>query len=329
MVVTNRTHAVMEVSSHALVQDRVAGIEYDVACVTNVRHDHLDLHGTPVRYREAKERLFEHLKPEGFAVLNADDEACRDYLDRLQHPALTIGIDGEAEITATPLEQCLSEQTFLLHAGSDTAAVRTHLVGRHNIYNCLTAAAVGLGYGIDLQTVVRGLETVDRLPGRMERIECGQPFGVFIDYAHTPDALAGMLDTLRDVTPGRVICVFGAGGDRDSTKRPKMGRVVEARADLAIITNDNPRTENPQRIVRDILRGCVEPMAVEVIHDRAEAIEYALSQARRGDSVLIAGKGHETHQIVGLEQRPFDDREIACRHLYQSPRVDHMLRIAA
>src|SRR5262249_27111369 len=153
-----------------------------------------------------------------------------------------------------------------------------------------------------------GLETVDRLPGRMERIECGQPFGVFVDYAHTPDALAGMLDSLREMARGRVICVFGAGGDRDSTKRPKMGRAVEARADVMVVTNDNPRTENPQRIIRDIMRGCVEPAAVEIIEDRTEAIHWALSQAQPGDAVLIAGKGHETYQIVGNTHHPFDDR---------------------
>ncbi len=325
MVTADCSHVVMEVSSHALAQDRVAGVEFDVACVTNVRHDHLDLHGTPHNYRAAKARLFEHLKPEGFAVLNADDEACCEFLDRIDNPTLTIAIESQAEIMATPVEQHTSEQTFLLHAGSDTVAVRTHLMGRHNIYNCLTAAAVGLGYGIDLKTVVRGLETVNRLPGRMERLECGQPFGVFIDYAHTADALAEMLDALRDVSRGRVICVFGAGGDRDMTKRPKMGRAVESRADLAIITNDNPRTESPQRIIRDILRGCVEPAGIEVIEDRAEAIEWALSQAEPGDSVLIAGKGHETHQIIGTTSHPFDDREVASRWLYASPRVDSML----
>jgi UDP-N-acetylmuramoyl-L-alanyl-D-glutamate--2,6-diaminopimelate ligase len=333
MLTTNRTHAVMEVSSHALAQDRVAGLEYDVACVTNVRHDHLDFHRTPVAYRAAKERLFEHLRPGGFAVLNADDDACVDYLERLDAPALTIALDAEAEITATPIEQCLSEQTFLLHAGNETAAVRTHLIGRHNIYNCLVAAAVGLGYGFDLTTIVRGLETVDRLPGRLERIECGQPFGVFVDYAHTPDALAGVLDALRNLTSGRVLCVFGAGGDRDSTKRPKMGRAVEARADVVVLTSDNPRTEDPRRITRDVLHGCVEPAGIEVIPDRAAAIERALGQARPGDCVLIAGKGHETYQIVGDERYEFDDADVARRWLYDDARevvpTRSLLRIAA
>ncbi|HWA98863.1 MAG TPA: UDP-N-acetylmuramoyl-L-alanyl-D-glutamate--2,6-diaminopimelate ligase, partial [Pirellulales bacterium] len=302
MVEANRSHVVMEVSSHALAQHRVDGLEFDVACVTNVRHDHLDYHRTPHQYRAAKARLLESIRPGGFAVLNADDDVCAEWLGRTNAASLSVGLESDAQVTATLLEQHASEQTFLLHAGDETAAVHTHLIGRHNLYNCLTAAAAGLGLGIDLTTVARGLETVNRLPGRLERIECGQPFNVFVDYAHTADALAGVLDTLRDVTAGRVICVFGAGGDRDSTKRPKMGRAVEARADLAIVTSDNPRTESQRRITRDILRGCVEPLAIELIDNRAAAIEWALSQARPGDSVLIAGKGHETEQIVGTER---------------------------
>ena len=189
MVRNECTHAVMEVSSHALDQSRVAGASFDAACVTNVTHDHLDYHASLRDYRRAKAKLFDHLADEGFAVLNADDPGSAGYLRRLDGPVLTVAIDAAAEITATPVEQCLSEQTFLLTAGSETVPVRTQMIGTHHIYNCLTAAAVGLAYGIELTTVVRGLESVGHVPGRLERIECGQPFGVFVDFAHTPDAL--------------------------------------------------------------------------------------------------------------------------------------------
>jgi UDP-N-acetylmuramoyl-L-alanyl-D-glutamate--2,6-diaminopimelate ligase len=185
------------------------------------------------------------------------------------------------------------------------------------VYNCLTAAAVGLAYGIDLATVVRGLEAVESLAGRLERLECGQPFSVFVDFAHTPDALAGSLQTLREVTQGRLICVFGAGGDRDKQKRPLMARAVEAEADVVVITNDNPRTEEPEAILYDIFAGFEHPGEVEMTADRAQAIVYALAEARPGDCVLIAGKGHETYQIIGQERIPFDDREVARRWLYQ------------
>ncbi len=223
--------------------------------MTNVTHDHLDYHASLRNYRLAKAKLFDHLADEGFAVLNADDPGSAGYLRQLDGPVLTVGIEAAAEITATPVEQCLSEQTFLLTAGSETVPVRTQMIGTHHIYNCLAAAAVGLAYGIELTTVVRGLESVGHVPGRLERIECGQPFGVFVDFAHTPDALTGVLKTLRQVTAGRLICVFGAGGERDRQKRPLMGRAVEQGADVAILTNDNPRHEDPQAIFRDVLDG--------------------------------------------------------------------------
>lgn len=317
MVRNECTHAVMEVSSHALDQSRVAGISFDAACVTNVRRDHLDYHRSIQDYRIAKSRLLEHLAPEGLAVINADDPTSFGFLSRIDGPVLTIGVRSAAEITGTLIEQFVSEQTFLLTAGSDTIPVRTRMIGLHHVYNCLMAAAVGLAYGIDLATVVRGLESLGHLPGRLERIECGQPFGVFVDFAHTPDALAGSLQALREVVSGRLICVFGAGGDRDRHKRPLMGEAVEAGADLAILTNDNPRTEDPQAILADILSGFHAPDAAEVIPDRSEAIARALSMAQAGDCVLIAGKGHETYQIIGHQRHYFDDAEVARQWLYK------------
>jgi UDP-N-acetylmuramoyl-L-alanyl-D-glutamate--2,6-diaminopimelate ligase len=320
-MVRNRcTHAVMEVSSHALDQSRVAGMGFDVACVTNVTHDHLDYHATLSEYRQAKSKIFDHLNIEGFAVFNADDPGSAELLRRHAGPALTVGIDAPAEITAVPIEQFLSEQTFLLTAGSETVPVRTQMIGRHHIYNCMTAAAVGLAFGIELTTVAGGLESIGQVPGRLERIECGQPFGVFVDFAHTPDALTSVLKTLRQATAGRLICVFGAGGQRDRQKRPLMGRAVEKAADVAILTNDNPRHEDPLAIFRDVLAGLVYRHTVQVIPHRAAAIRRALGMAEPGDCVLIAGKGHETCQIIGDQRLPHDDREVACEWLYEEGR---------
>ena len=318
MVRNECSHAVMEVSSHALDQSRVAGAWFDAACVTNVTQDHLDYHASLCDYRRTKAKLFDHLSDEGFAVLNADDPGSAGYLRRLDGPVLTVAIRGAAEITAIPVEQCRSEQTFLLTAGSETVPVRTQMIGVHHIYNCLTAAAVGLAYGIELTTVVRGLESVGHVPGRLERVECGQPFGVFVDYAHTPDALAGVLKTLREVTSGRLICVFGAGGGRDRQKRPLMGRAVEQGASFAILTNDNPRHEDPRDIFQDVLQGCCNPRVMEIVPDRIEAIHQALAMAKSGDCVLIAGKGHENYQIIGDEQFPLDDCQVAKEWLVAS-----------
>jgi len=317
MVQNGCSHAVIEVSSHALDQSRLAGVALDAACVTNVRRDHLDYHRSIRDYRLAKSRLLEHVRGEGFAVLNADDPTSAGYLARLDTPVLTVAVHSAAEITGMLIEQYISEQTFLLTAGSETVPVRTRMIGTHHVYNCLIAAATGLAYGIDLATVVRGLEAVEHVPGRLERIECGQPFAVFVDYAHTPDALTGSLRTLREVIHGRLICVFGAGGDRDRQKRPLMARAVDTDADLAVLTTDNPRTEDPVAIQNDLLSGFLRPQHVEVIPDRAEAIAWALSQARPDDCVLIAGKGHEKHQITGNQRLPFDDCEVARRWLYQ------------
>jgi UDP-N-acetylmuramoyl-L-alanyl-D-glutamate--2,6-diaminopimelate ligase len=317
MAANGCSHAVMEVSSHALAQSRLSGVTLDAACVTNVRRDHLDYHQTMLGYRLAKSRIFRHLSAEAFAVINADDPTAASYLHQVDGPVLTVGIRNAAEIMATPLEHRRSQQVFLLTAGSETIPVETDMIGIHHVYNCLVAAAVGLAYGVDLPTVVRGLEAVKNVPGRLQRLECGQPFGVFVDYAHTPDALAVVLKTLREVTPGRLICVFGAGGDRDKEKRPLMAAEVRSAADMAIITTDNPRSEDPQAIVADLLSGLDDPAEALQIPDRARAICYALAEARPGDCVLIAGKGHERFQLIGNQRLAFDDCEVARQWLYQ------------
>ncbi len=309
------SRAVVEMSSHGLAQYRTSGVQLDAACVTNVRRDHLDYHGTLKAYRDAKARLFDALRPGGIAVLNADDATSSDYLASLKGPVLTVAMREPAEITGMLIEQFLGEQTFLLTAGSDTIPVRTRMIGSHHVYNCMAAAAVGLAFDLDLPTIVRAIESIEYVPGRLERIERGQPFGVFVDFAHTPDALRTSLQTLREITRGRLICVFGAGGERDRGKRPLMGRAVEAAADLAVVTSDNPRSEEPSDIIRDILGGLKRAGESITIPDREEAIHWALSHANPGDVVLIAGRGHESHQIVADVRIPFDDRDVAARLL--------------
>lgn len=311
------SHAVLEVSSQALSQLRLSGLALDMACVTNVRRNHLEYHTTIRNYRETKARLFDHLRPGGAAVLNLDDAACVEYLQRLDGPALTVGMIASADLTAVVVERFAAEQTFLLSAGSDATPVRTRTIGDQHVYNCLTAAAVGLLYGASLSEIARGLEHIESVPGRMERLECGQPFGVFIDAAQTPDALGVVLEALREVTQRRLICVFGADGDREAELRPLVGQAVEAFADIAVVTDNNPRDEEPRRIALDILRGFDSLENVVVMHDRAKAICWALSLARPGDCVLIAGKGQNDQQHIGRQQYWFDDREIACHWLYE------------
>ncbi|MGH7193289.1 MAG: Mur ligase family protein, partial [Candidatus Saccharimonadales bacterium] len=323
------THAVMEVSNHALNEQRVAGLDFDVVCVTNVRRDHVDrqraLHG----HRMAKARLFDQLLPEGFAVINVDDPMAESFLARLDGPVLTVGMHGAAEVTGLPLEQLATEQTFLLSVGDESIPVRTPLIGNQNIYNCLVAAAVGLAYSIDLPTIVQGLEVVQRVPGRLERLECGQPFGVFVDSAHTAGALSRCLETLRAVTSGRLICVFGAGRGRDKSMPGPMGRAVEVAADLVVVTNDSPGSEPPEDIAAQIVGGFRDRSAARVIFDRREAIAWALAQAQLGDCVLIAGRGNRTTHVIGGEQYEFDDRQAARQWLYESLAPERLYRASA
>jgi UDP-N-acetylmuramoyl-L-alanyl-D-glutamate--2,6-diaminopimelate ligase len=316
MAAGGSSHAVVEISSHAIAERRIAGIELMAACLTNLRRDHLDYHSSLVDYHGTKSRIFQHLAPGGVAVINADDPVSLEYAPLVPGGVLSVALHNPANVTAELLDRSKSEQTFLLTAGEMTAAVRTAIIGDHHISNCLQAAAVGLAEGIDLPTIVRGLENVGLVPGRLERIECGQPFGVYVDYAHTPDALAVSLDTLREVTASRLICVFGAGGNRDAQKRPLMGRAVEQRAQVAVVTTDNPRYEDPQAIAAEVISGFAQPAEARYMPDRGEAIRYALSLASADDYVLIAGRGHETHQTVAGQRIPLDDREVARRFLY-------------
>lgn len=311
------TRAIVEASCTGLAQQRLAGLELDVAVMTNVRRAHLDAFGSVLNYRRIKKRLFDHLKPEGFAVINADDPSSKFLLSEISNPVITVGMQNAAELEAEVVERHRSEQMFLLTAGQETIPVRTSIIGNHHVYNCLEAAALGLVLGIDLDTIVRGIESLDCVPGRMERIECGQPYGTFVDVAASADSLAAALRALRSVTPNRLICVYGSHGEREKSERPLLGRTVERMADIGIITNNNPGAEEPLQIAHDILDGMDRPAQSHLIPDRARAIGWALGNARKGDTVLISGRGHEKEHYVGDRREEFDDRQVARFFLHE------------
>ncbi len=308
----------MEVSSHALELGRVRGVEFGAAIFTNLTQDHLDFHPTMEHYFAAKRLLFE--PPDGPApdatVVNLDDPYGRRLAAELDG-AITFSLeDSDAEYRATELRCGFQECGFQLHTPAGPAEVRLALPGRFNVANALGAIAAVHALGGDLDTLVRALERGVRVPGRFEPVDAGQGFAVLVDYAHTPDSLGNVLGAARELigTNGNVVCVFGAGGDRDRTKRPLMGEISARLADVTIVTSDNPRSESPEAIVREILAGVPRGRAefVQVQVDRRAAIERAIGLAETGDVVVIAGKGHEQGQeLAGGEKRPFDDVKVA------------------
>lgn len=309
--------AAIELSSHALHQDRAASVNLAAAIVTNVTHDHLDYHGNFDDYWLSKFRIFEQLRPDGVAVLNLDDAGSARMRSRLSTsvPQVTCSQSIPADFRAHDAALSLSGSAFVLQTPLGTRPCRLPLTGRHNIDNALAAVAAAVHLGLSLEEIIEGLRTFPGVPGRLEPVDAGQPFSLFVDYAHTDDALSHCLRTLRALTPGRLLCVFGAGGDRDRSKRPKLGAAATL-ADIAIVTSDNPRREPPERILAEIvagMSGCRTAPLVEP--DREAAIFRAVELAEPGDCVVIAGKGHEQVQIVGETQFPFDDRAVARRCL--------------
>jgi len=310
MVQRGTTHAAMELSSHALDQDRPTGTQLDVAVVTNVTRDHLDYHQTVDSYLSSKTRIIEQLKPDGLFVLNADDAGSMTVGERVgsSHQRMTYGLKASADVWANILHESLEGTRFELVVFGERVEISTPLVGRHNVSNCLAAAAAARHFGLTLDEIRNGIESLPSVPGRLERVDAGQPFDVFVDYAHTDDALRNSISSLASLSGGRLICLFGAGGDRDRSKRPLLGQAA-AEADLAVVTSDNSRSEEPRRIIADILPGFTKAQRQPHVEpDRADAIRWALGRARPGDCVLIAGKGDETYQIVGAKRFPFDDR---------------------
>lgn len=302
-------YCAMEVSSHALDQRRVEGLNFPYAIFTNLTSDHLDYHKDRENYFLAKAKLFTGLSPLSRAIINVDDEFGPRLVTMASSPVWTYGLNHPADFTAEEIELNFDGTAFNLVTPVGKIFIKTPLIGRHNIYNILSVAAVGVGEKIPLDVIKKGIENLSVVPGRLERIEAGQNFYVFVDYAHTQDALENVLFSIRAVKKARIQVVFGCGGDRDKTKRPKMAEVVERLSDFAIVTNDNPRSEDPQAIVNDILAG-FKNKNYKVIFDREQAIKESLHGAKSGDVVLIAGKGHEDYQIFKDKTVPFDERKI-------------------
>jgi len=324
MVANGARYAVIETTSHALVLDRVVGCEYDVAAVTNITHEHLDFHGTLDAYRRAKARLFAMVDPENrkdppvprAAVLNADDTSYAFLRPFCRVPVLSYGIEQPADIRADHLDLASDGSAFRVCMPDGEMAIETKLVGRFNVANCLAAIGVAYALGVAPEAMRRALAAVTGVPGRMERIDCGQPFQVIVDYAHTPDSLEKVLAILRPLTPGRLMVVFGSAGERDVQKRPIMGAIAARYADFFVITDEDPREEDREAILEEIAMGATSAGAVRerdylCIADRRAAIAAAFARARPGDTVLLAGKGHEQCIIMGREKVPWDDRRVA------------------
>ncbi|MCB0717111.1 MAG: UDP-N-acetylmuramoyl-L-alanyl-D-glutamate--2,6-diaminopimelate ligase [Bacteroidetes bacterium] len=302
----------MEVSSHALVQERVAGVNFRCAAFTNLTQDHLDYHGTMDAYLAAKKRLFDGLSADACAVTNLDDPAGRQIVGGTDAVITTYGRHADADIRFEILDNTINGLRLKL----DGSEIRTRLVGDFNAYNLAASYAVAVSLGVDPARARGALSEASPVPGRFERIDVGRGAVAIVDYAHTPDALENVLKTaaaLRDAVAserGSIVCVFGCGGDRDRTKRPLMGAIAERYADRVLVTNDNPRTEDPAQIFDDIRRGMNRPEDADWITDRARAIRSAVETSRAGDIIIVAGKGHETYQINGTEKIHFDDREV-------------------
>lgn len=319
------THVAMETSSHALALGRVDDVDFTVGVFTNLTQDHLDFHKDMERYFEAKAGLFARLdrsgRPRRRAVINRDDPWAERLLSRVASPAWTYGIDKESDFRATDLVLSAEGSAFRLLTPFGERREKFGLVGRHNIYNLLAALGAALGVGVPLDTAITGLAQMHGVPGRLERVTerpvgttgTDLPFDLFVDYAHTDDALVNVMQTLRPLTRGRLIVLFGCGGDRDRTKRPKMGEAAARLGDRVIVTSDNPRSEDPEAIAREVEAGArrVTGRSVEVVLDRREAIARAVSLAGPGDVLLLAGKGHETYQILRDRTVDFDDRAVA------------------
>ncbi|HRH95842.1 MAG TPA: UDP-N-acetylmuramoyl-L-alanyl-D-glutamate--2,6-diaminopimelate ligase [Prosthecobacter sp.] len=311
----------MEVSSHALDQDRIHGLPFAAAVFTNLTQDHLDYHGTMQKYFEAKTRLFQIAADtsRGALIINGDDSWGRKLIQQFEHTGRVIrfGFGVGLEFRAINVRYDLTGTTFELEAKGRSFLVRLPLIGDFNVYNALGALAAAQGVGLNLREAVKSLQNAPQVPGRMERVSDNSRFQVFVDYAHTPDGLVNALKTVRALRPRRIITVFGCGGDRDRSKRPKMAAAAEAGSDICVLTSDNPRTEDPQQILNDAKAGFVRPKNHAVIADRREAIRVALEGAWQGDIVLIAGKGHEDYQDIQGKKHPFDDRRIARQLLHE------------
>ncbi|MBQ2245990.1 MAG: UDP-N-acetylmuramoyl-L-alanyl-D-glutamate--2,6-diaminopimelate ligase, partial [Selenomonadales bacterium] len=322
MVEANIDYVIMEVSSHALVLNRVAGCDFNVAMFTNLTQDHLDFHKTLEQYALAKADLFARVasqancKPNRAAVVNLDDEAAQTMLAAANGvKTITYGINSDADVRATDIAVTGTGTSFKVTGAYGEHTLNLRITGIFNVYNVLGTICAALSENIEWTTIIESLESFTSVAGRFELIDGGQSFPIIVDYAHTPDGLENILKTAKEFTKGRIIVVFGCGGDRDRTKRPIMGRIATELGDVVIATSDNPRTEDPARILDDVEAGILEVLddntQYEKIADRRAAIERAITMAKADDVVMIAGKGHETYQILNTGTIHFDDREVA------------------
>jgi len=318
--------AIMEVSSHALHIGRVHGCQYDVTVFTNLTQDHLDYHKTMDNYRAAKSLLFSQLgngyDPEHprYAILNMDDPATAEYIVATQGIVLTYGIDNDADLRARDIKTTSNGTQFTLVFNEEAYPVKMGLVGKFNVYNILATIGATLACGLSLDFIIRTVAESSGVPGRFELVDAGQDFNVIVDYAHTPDSLENVLKTIRGFTDGKIYCIVGCGGDRDKTKRPIMAKIASDLSDYPIFTSDNPRTEDPVAILQDMEAGVTKQAKhYKIIIDRRDAIEYAIGEAKPGDVVLIAGKGHENYQIIGEKVLDFDDKEMAEKAIRANP----------
>jgi UDP-N-acetylmuramoyl-L-alanyl-D-glutamate--2,6-diaminopimelate ligase len=310
----NATNATMEVSSHALELGRVYGLHFHTAVFTNLTRDHLDFHHTMDAYFAAKQKLFAGAggPPPAFAVLNRDDASARRFELDARTRVLWYGLGPDPDLRARHISSGFQGLRFDVQYGKLRFEVASKLIGKINVYNILAACGAGLSYGLEPQTIARGIAALEAVPGRFERVDEGQPFVVVVDYAHTDDALRNTIAVARSLDPKRVITLFGCGGDRDRSKRPLMGQAAAEASDFVVLTSDNPRSEDPLAIMNDALVGIRRvdvPHAIEP--DRASAIARAFEEAREGDIVILAGKGHESYQVLKDKTIPFDDRVVA------------------
>jgi UDP-N-acetylmuramoyl-L-alanyl-D-glutamate--2,6-diaminopimelate ligase len=313
MVAAGNDSVVMEATSHGLALERTRNVQFDIGVVTNLTSEHLEFHGTLERYRAAKARLVEEAP---IAVLNADDPSFESFRERARDRVISFGIDADADLRAGDLRPDAMGTTFHLESPRWHGDVRIPLPGRFNVANALAALGIAEAMELSLSRAADALSMARGVPGRMERVDVGQPFAVIVDYAHTTDSLRKVLEILRPLTTGRVIVVFGSAGERDPTKRAPMGRVAAELADLVVVTDEDPRLEDPRVINEQIAdgaraAGASDGQTLWVLDDRREAIGHAIGVARAGDVVLLAGKGHEQSIISGTEKRPWDDRGAA------------------
>jgi UDP-N-acetylmuramoyl-L-alanyl-D-glutamate--2,6-diaminopimelate ligase len=305
------THVVAEVSSHALEQKRAHGTRFAAGVFTNLTEEHLDYHIGMEDYFSAKRKLFEELVT-GPSIINVDDPYGKRLYDRLQERAISFGIDEEADLMASDIHNSPLGLSFTISYMGTSYSIESPMSGIYNVYNILAAAGAAVVLGVHWDAIREGISALGGVKGRFEKVDCGQDFLCVVDFAHTGDALERLIRAARGVTSGRIITVFGCGGDRDRGKRPVMGRIAAELSDLAIVTSDNPRSEDPMAIINDVVKG-IYTNNYRVVPDRAKAIEHAIAVAEPGDTVLLAGKGHEEYQIVGDEKLPFSDREAAER----------------